>query len=86
MGTIEQGESNLSPTLQEATKQFREALVPAVLQVPSQRVGILIIQRPSDPLDVLLLDIELRSSYLLSEHTRIPDGGVGWRIRGGGRA
>lgn len=46
------------PFFQEATKEVRQSLEPAVLMVLSQRVGVLAIQRPSDPIDVHFRDVE----------------------------
>jgi len=46
------------PALQESAKPICQPLVPAVFKVPRACVGVLVIQRPHDPLDVLFLDIE----------------------------
>jgi len=58
------------PALQESAKQICQPLVPAVFKVPRACVGVLVIQRPHDPLDVLFLDIEYFMT--LSDHNRAP--------------
>jgi hypothetical protein len=58
------------PALQESAKQIRQPLLPAIFKVPRACVGVLVIQRPHDPLDVLFLDIECDLHAFISLRSR----------------